>query len=263
MTADNEGFHSVWAAERLVVPSPPNQGWSKVSQVALEEMSLLSYLAGVTNHVRLGTYVLLAPLRNPAILLRQATTLDILSTGRFVLGLGLGWMKEEFDISSVPMSERGARADELIRFLRKVWADRKVTSFYGRYIKMGPSLFEPKPVQNPIPIWVGGMSVQALRRAGRIGDGWLPNAMVSPEVIRDNNEVITVEAKRHHRAPGTIVRSCRLTLKGTEAEARRTIAMVEEFRAAGANLFIVDFEQGRRSDSEKSRVFAREVMKSF
>ncbi len=245
------------------MPDPPNQEWSKVSQVAFEEMMLLSYLAGVTKKVKLGTYVLLAPLRNPLVVLRQVTTLDVLSKGRVILGLGLGWMKEEFETSDVPVDERGARTEELIRFLRKVWTDGKVTSFEGKFIKMGPAMFEPSPIQRPVPIWIGGMSVAALKRAGRIGDGWLPNAVVAPEVIRNSIQTISAAAKRRGRDPGAISSSCRLTLKGTRAEARQAIRTIESMRELGVDLFVVDFKLGPREDSENIRVFSREVMKSF
>ena len=263
VTSDEEGYHSIWAAERLIVPDPPNQAWSKSSQLAFEEMTLLSYLAGVTKNVRLGTYVLLAPLRNPLVLLRQVTTLDVLSKGRVILGLGLGWMKEEFETSGIPVDERAVRTDELIRFLRKVWTDGKVTSFQGKFIKMGPAMFEPSPVQRPIPIWIGGMSVPALKRAGRTGDGWLPNAVVAPEVIRNSMETISAEAERRGRDPRAISRSCRLTLRDMKAEARQTIRTVESMRELGVDLFVVDFELGPREDSENIKAFSREVMKSF
>jgi probable F420-dependent oxidoreductase len=262
--ADDEGYYSIWAAERLLVPDPPNQDWSKISPICFEVMALLSYVAGLTERVKFGTYVLLAPLRNPLVLARQVTTLDVLSNGRVILGIGLGWMKEEFETSGVSMAERGARTDETIQFLRKVWMSGEPTSFEGKFIKLGPSLFEPAPVQKPIPIWIGGMSIPALKRAGRLGDGWLPNAMVKREAMKNSIKIISAECKKNGRPADAIVMSCRLTLEGTRAERPEVVRSIEALRKLGVDHFIIDFEHDSASDyAEKIRLFSREVMRSF
>ena len=212
--------------------------------------------------MKLGTYVLLTPLRNPLVLLRQVTTLDILSNGRMILGLGLGWMKEEFEASGVPIAERGTRTDDIIRFLRKAWTASQPISYESRFIRMGPAFIEPSPVQRPVPIWIGGMTTAGLKRAARIGDGWLPNAAVPRHVIKDSIETIRAEAKRHGRVDSAIAISCRLTLKGTKAEAPAAARQIESLAKLGVGLFIVDF-QDPGDDSEKTKVFSREVMRSF
>jgi probable F420-dependent oxidoreductase len=262
--SDDEGYHSIWAAERLLVPCPPNQDWSKASPIAFEELALLSYVAALTERVKLGTYVLLAPLRNPLVLARQVTTLDVLSNGRVILGLGLGWMKEEFEASGVSMSERGARTDETIQFLRKIWSGDEPATFEGTFIKLGPSLFEPAPVQKSIPIWIGGMSIPALKRAGKIGDGWVPNAMVKQEVMRRSMKTISTEAKKNGRPATAVTISCRLTLRGTRAERPAIVRSIESLRELGVQLFIIDFGGDSAADfAEKIRLFSREVMRSF
>lgn len=253
----------MWAAERLLVPDPPNQEWSKTDQTAFEDLTVLSYVAGATEKVKLGTYVLLAPLRNPVVLLRQVTTLDVLSEGRVILGLGLGWMKEEFDASGVPIEERGRRTDDVIRFLRKAWTSPQPVSYHSPFINIGPSLFEPRPIQKTIPVWIGGMTVAALKRAGRTGEGWLPNAVVPTEVIRSSIDTIRTEAKRRGRDPGHITVSSRLTFRGTKEEVPEAVRSIETLRELGASLIIVDFGPDSGEDREKARVFSREVMKSF
>ena len=105
--AEKEGYYSVWAAERILVPDPPNQPWSKISPLSFEEITVLAHISGFTERVKLGTFVVIVPFRNPLVLARQITTLDVLSNGRTILGLGLGWMKEEFDVSRAKMSEKG------------------------------------------------------------------------------------------------------------------------------------------------------------
>jgi len=260
---DEEGYQSVWAAERLLVPDPPNQDWSKTNRTAFEELTLLSYVAGMTQKVKLGTYVLLAPLRNPLVLLRQVTTLDVLSNGRVILGLGLGWMKEEFETSGIPIASRGKRTDDVVRFLRKAWTSTQPVSYSSPFIKMSSSFLEPAPVQKPVPIWIGGMSTPALKRAGRSGDGWLPNAVLAPEVVRSSIETISTEAKRCGRDPKGVAISCRLTFNGTKAEIPGMKRSIELLRQVGVDLFILDFGQPSGDDSVKANVFSREVMKSF
>ena len=244
------------------MPDPPNQTWSKIDPTAFEELTLLSFIAGVTERVKLGTYVLLAPLRNPLVLLKQVTTLDVLSNGRVILGLGLGWMKEEFEASGVPLAERGRRTDDMIRFLRKAWTASQPLSYQSKFIAVGPSFLEPLSIQRPIPIWIGGMSAGGLKRAARIGDGWLPNAAVSPEVVKASIETIMSEAKRRGRDPSGITISCRLTLKGMESEAPQVVSEVESLTKLGVHLFIVDF-QGPGDDAEKIEMFSRSLMRSF
>jgi len=114
-------------------PYSANQGWSKTSPICYEVLTLLSYVAGITEKVKLGTFVLLAPLRNPIVLAKQVATMDELSKGRMILGLGLGWMREEFEVSNVPLKERAPRTDETIRFLREVWGrtERRCSSKEG------------------------------------------------------------------------------------------------------------------------------------
>jgi probable F420-dependent oxidoreductase len=259
------GYYSLWVSERLLVPHPPNQPWSKENPSCYEVLSLLSYVAALTDQVKLGTFILIAPLRNPIVLAKQVATLDALSKGRVILGLGLGWMNEEFEVSNVPLRERGARTDELIRFLREVWRkDKKTVQFEGRFTELGPTLFDPKPLQDRVPIWIGGESVPALRRAGRLGDGWLSDTWKQPARIRSGVDQISREAEANGRSIDDITISCKLVLSDFGSERASTIRKVERLREAGVSHLIVDFEHRSASDySRKIKSFSREIMRSF
>ncbi len=260
--AENEGYYSVWVAERLVVPFPPNQPWSRESPVSYEVMTLLSYLAAVTERVKLGTLVLIAPFRNPVVLARQVTTLDVLSNGRVILGLGVGWMKEEFETSDVPMEERGARTDETIQFLREAWG-KDESSFEGRFIKLGPSLFEPKPIQKQIPIWIGGDSLSAMRRVAKLGDGWLPNTIDTPEEIGEWVDHLRKALEAEERSIEDVTISCKLRFKDKSGESSTT-RKIEQLQAVGVAHFIVEFDHDSASQySERIKLFSRDVMRSF
>ena len=262
---DEEGYYSLWVAERLLVPYPPNQPWSKESPSCYEVISLLSYIAAMTERVKLGTFVLLAPLRNPIVLAKQVATLDVLSKGRVILGLGLGWMREEFEVSNVPLRERAPRTDEVIRFLREVWRkDKERVRFEGRFTTLGPTLFDPKPHQDRVPIWIGGESVPALRRTGRSGDGWLSNTWKQPGRIAKGVERIRREAEANGRSLDQITISCKLVFKDVRAERASAIKKIERLHDVGVSHLMVDFEHGSGSEyARKVKAFSREVMRSF
>ena len=134
--------------------------------------ALLSYVAARTTSVRLGTYVYLLGLRHPFITARAFGTLDWISGGRAVIGAGAGWLRSEWEALGIDPTTRGARLDEAIGVCRRLWTEDTIKND-GRYFPFEEVAFEPKPVQRPIPIFVGGESAPALRRAGRLGDGWI------------------------------------------------------------------------------------------
>src|SRR5262249_57190450 len=146
----------------------------------LETLVTMSFLAGATRRIRFITSVMIAPYRNPVITAKMLASLDVLSQGRVIVGLGVGWMKEEFDNLKAPLfSERGRVTDEYIKAFRELWTTDN-PSFQGKYCSFSDIIFLPKPVQTPtIPIWIGGHSKQAVRRAAEVGDGWHPIGGVS------------------------------------------------------------------------------------
>ena len=141
----------------------------------LDQLTVVSFLAAQTSRIRLLTSVMVLPHRSPVLAAKMLASIDVLSAGRLTVGCGVGWMREEFEaIDAPPFDERGAVSDEYIRCLRELWTSDD-PSFDGEYVRFSDITFEPKPVQKPCPpIWIGGESPAALRRAGELGDGWYP-----------------------------------------------------------------------------------------
>ena len=179
--AEHLGYHSVFLADHIVVPRhlgskypysrdgsfpyDPDQNW-------LDPMVALGYLAAHTTTLRLGTSVTVVPMRHPVVTAKQIATADYLSGGRVIFGVGVGWMEEEFQLLGESFHDRGRRMDEYLRLMHVLWTEAH-PHFEGRYFQVNDCGFAPKPVQKPrVPIWVGGESPAALRRAARLGDGW-------------------------------------------------------------------------------------------
>ena len=180
--AERLGFDSVWVAHHVTLPYertseyPYQRSGTEIAMSPgmqwLDPIVTLSMCAGVTDRVRLGTSVLVLPYRNPINLAAEAAALDVLTEGRFVLGVGCGWMEEEFAALGIDPAERGARTDEHIGALRALWT-QDPASFDGSFSKFGGIVLATTPrTEGGPPIWVGGNTDPALRRALRLGDGW-------------------------------------------------------------------------------------------
>ncbi|HEY2044632.1 MAG TPA: TIGR03619 family F420-dependent LLM class oxidoreductase [Jatrophihabitans sp.] len=169
--AEAAGYQSLWAFQRLLHPAEGD--WGPMYHSVTDPLITLAHVAALTRTARLGVAVLNAPFFTPILLAKQLNTLDELSAGRLDVGLGLGWAKEEFAASGVPFERRGARTDEFIRCLTAIWTQPTV-EFVGEFYSMPPSQVRPPPVQSPHPpLLLGGGADAALRRAGRLGDGWI------------------------------------------------------------------------------------------
>jgi probable F420-dependent oxidoreductase len=163
----------------------------------------LAYAAAVTTRVKLATGVLILPEHNPVLLAKQVATLDHLAGGRVILGVGVGWLREEFDAIGVPFEERGARADDHIEALRVLWRDAEPT-FNGPFTRFERAQCWPKPVQpGGVPIVIGGSTKPAARRAGRLGDGFFP-FRISPDELAGLLDVMGAAAKDAGRDPAAI-----------------------------------------------------------
>ncbi|MBX7159864.1 MAG: LLM class F420-dependent oxidoreductase [Acidimicrobiia bacterium] len=179
---DATGVESVWTVEHTVVPAgyESQYPYSRDGRMPGPESSpipdplvWLTWVAAHSDRVRLGTGVLILPQRNPVILAKEVATLDAMSGGRVLLGVGVGWLAEEFAAIGVPFAERGRRTDEYIGALRELWTSAEPT-FDGDFVAFERAFSEPKPAQQPVPVHVGGHSVAAAHRAGRLGDGFFP-----------------------------------------------------------------------------------------
>jgi probable F420-dependent oxidoreductase len=171
--AEAAGFESVWTGEHVVLPDPQAPPSPAPPQhPMLDPAVALAFLAGQTQRLRLGTGIIILPQRNPLVLAKELASVDVLSNGRLIFGLGAGYLKAEFDALGARFDDRGARTDEYIDVLRALWTQPK-PSFAGRTVKFGGIDAQPRPVQRPHPpIVVGGMSPSALRRAVARGNGW-------------------------------------------------------------------------------------------
>jgi probable F420-dependent oxidoreductase len=180
-------------------------------------------VAAGTSRVRLGVALINMPFISPGYLAKQATTVDVLSHGRLDLGLGIGWMREEFELTGASMARRGARAEEYVAVLRTLWAEG-VSRFDGEFYTVPPGRQEPKPVQRPgPPILLGGMSRAAMERAGRIADGWMTSSRADLSRISENIKVVRDAAAAAGRDPDKIRIICRGVVRaGTQARSPDT-----------------------------------------
>src|SRR5687768_14767759 len=169
--AEQLGYDSVWVSDHVVVP---NANVVNFGETVFDPLVTLGVIAGATSRVRLGTTVLIIPYRNPVVTAKMVSSLDALSGGRVVLGIGAGWMAAESAMLGVPFAERGAMTDEYLAAMQELWTARE-PKYSGKYTQSTGLFCEPKPVQKPHPpIWVGGHSKAALRRAARVGAAWHP-----------------------------------------------------------------------------------------
>ena len=238
--AEALGFDSVWVGDHVSFHVP-----------ILESLTTLAFLAGATRRVTLGTAVYLLPLRHPTIAAKITGTLAELAGGRLVLGVGVGGeFPPEFEASGVPVRERGARTDEAMALLRRLWTEDGV-AHEGRHFRFGPVSLDPKPATPP-PLWVGGRRAPAFRRAGRLGDGCISH-MTAPETFRANLEAMRGHAREAGRAPqpfGTAALLFSVLDDDTERAAERAAARLgaiyrTDFRDAARRYCLL----GRRDDA--------------
>ncbi len=191
--AEELGYHSLWTFQRLLHPT--DQEWGATYHSVLDPVVALAHAAALTERVRLGVAVLNAPFVAPVVLAKQLATLDLLSDGRLDVGLGLGWAAEEFAAVGVPIEERVARTTETIACLRAAWGPDPV-SFDGKHVQLPRSSVQPKPIQQPHPpLLMGGSVPKALRRVGRLADGWIT---ASRQDLREVRAAIdTIRAAAH------------------------------------------------------------------
>jgi probable F420-dependent oxidoreductase len=193
--AEAAGFDSLWTVEHVVVPAAyqsryPYSPTGKMG-AGLEDFPIpdpliwLAYVASATRTIKLGTAILILPQRNPVVTAKALATLDHLAGGRRVLlGIGVGWLAEEFAALGVPFEDRGARTDEYVAAMRALWSQERA-SFKGRYVSFDDVFCRPLPADRRIPVIVGGDTKAAARRAGRLGDGYFPARGAPAELLAE------------------------------------------------------------------------------
>ena len=234
--AEDLGFDHVWVSDHVILPRSVDSFYPYASdgvatflpdEPYYEPLAALNFLAGCTQRVRLGTHVLILPYRNPVLTAKMIATLDVLSGGRVILGAGVGWMEEEFQALGLDTyKQRGAVTDEFIELYKELWT-KDEPSFHGEHYQISGSGFAPKPVQKPHPpIWIGGHTGPAIRRAAKYGDGWMPIGLRPPAIL-DPEEL-----------GGMIARLRRLTVRAGRPEDAVELTFSTDIRfndAAGAS----------------------------
>ncbi|GCE48862.1 luciferase-type oxidoreductase [Thermosporothrix hazakensis] len=215
-SAEALGFAAIWSADRVVTPweittaypysenrhfiVPPDKPF-------LDSLTCLAFLAGHTHHIRLGISVLVLPYRHPLYWARVAASIDCLSHGRLIMGVGVGWMREEFAALGVPFNERGRMTDEQLELVRQLWTKEHI-NFEGSYYQVRDIAFFPKPMQG-VPLWVGGEGIHAQRRAARFGDAWFPYFVrITPEKLQAGFATVQHLSAEAGRDPAHICFAC-------------------------------------------------------
>lgn len=257
-TADELGFDSVWVSDHILMPKSLPDPYGSI----MEALSTLAFIAGRSERLKLGTSVVVLPQRNPILLAKQAATIHELSAGRFTLGVGVGWVRAEYDMLGAPWHQRGRTADEFIEAMRELWTNPD-PHFNGDRVTFRDALFAPRP-EGHLPLVVGGVGDAALRRVARYGDGW--HAIHSDvEAIRTAKARLDElsegrELEIQLRISANVSETRRLGGPGIEGDPDTVRAAVEAYRAAGVDLLILDFPEQRLDDFlGQLRTFAAQV----
>ncbi|MEM7340341.1 MAG: LLM class F420-dependent oxidoreductase [Actinomycetota bacterium] len=209
--AEEVGFESLWTVEHVIWPEQYNSEYpydpsgkmpGDASAPLPDPLIWLSFAAANTSTIRLATGILILPERNPLVLAKSVSTLDVLSNGRLDLGIGVGWLEEEFDALGIPFADRGRRTDDYVAAMRALWAGDNA-SHHGEFASFEGVSSNPKPVNGSVPIVIGGHSKAAARRAGRIGQGFFPGRG-SVEELTELIDVVHQTAADNGRDPGSI-----------------------------------------------------------
>lgn len=241
-TAEAGGFESLWTVEHTIVPagyqsaypySPTGKMPGPEDSDIPDPLIWLSYVAASTSTIRLGTGILILPQRNPIVLAKEVATLDRLSGGRVELGIGVGWLEEEFDALGVSFTDRGKRTDDYIAALRALWTQPEA-SHHGEFSSFARAISRPQPTQVTLPIVVGGHSKAAARRAGRLGDGFFPGRG-SHDDLAELIGVMRATAAEHGRDPDSI----EVTAGGNGALGSKALDEVKALADLGVRRIIV------------------------
>ena len=233
--AERLGYRSLWTFQRLLAPT--SAALAPVYRSVLDPLVTLGYLAAATTSIRLGVAVVNHPFASPLLLAKQAATVDVLSVGRLDLGIGNGWLPEEFTGSGADLAGRGARAEEYVAALRALWSTDR--GYHGSFYDIPPGRQDPPPVQRPgPPILLGGTSEAAMERAGRIGDGWITPSGADLWKIAESAKVVQNAATAAGRGLARIV--CRGVVRPGKP------AAVEADRPAAPAVRLVRADPGGR-----------------
>jgi probable F420-dependent oxidoreductase len=222
--AEALGFESLWSGDHIVLPVGGTNQYPYTADGSfarpstegfLEPYTLLSYVAAATTTIKLGMTVIILPYRNPIVQAKMLACLDVLSGGRLICGVGVGWLEKEFQVLQASYKDRGPVSDEYLEMFKILWTQDQ-PEFHGKFYDFDGITMYPKPVQKPsIPIWVGGHSRRAIRRAIRYGDAWHPTRQ-TPDFVRQHVPYLRQESERLGRDPEELTVSLKRALHFTD-----------------------------------------------
>jgi probable F420-dependent oxidoreductase len=283
--AEELGFDSVWVSDHVAIPSqitssypygPPGSFNPDTTQNFWEAFAVLAFVAGMTKRVNLGTSVIVLPQRPPLLVAKQWATLDALSGGRMILGVGAGWMREEFEALGFGdvFPKRGPATDEAIKILRAAWSTPGDVSFEGEVYQFQPVRMLPKPARpGGLPIWIGGHGRRSIRRAAELGDGWQP-LRISVEELTPSIGYLHELLQKNNRRPSDVTVSMGLTAwppgGGPDGEVNEwdiagdpdaCAERLNRYRQAGVSDFLIGSARGSTTAAllEAIEFVAREV----
>ena len=270
--AERLGFHGIYVNDHVALPrdDAPLYG-----NAFLDPFVALGFLAAVTGRVRLGTTIIVIPYRNPLVQAKMIAGLDVLSKGRITLGVGSGHVPGESEALGVPYAERGAMTDEYLKVMRALWSADEV-SFHGRWFDFERICPLTRPLQSPLPVWVGGRGRRVLGRVVELGEGWHPTRMAPEEIGAEIGRLRALAEAAGRSEPISVAMRWSLHLveraedagpgsdRGEIQRPRRTpaetAALVERYAAAGVDELVLDLPGGHAAFLEQMQWFAREVV---
>lgn len=222
--AEQLGFESVLSGDHIVLPTAgtnqyPYTADGSFSRPAdepfLETMTTLGFMAACTSSIKLGSTVIILPYRNPVVQAKMFSSLDVLTGGRMICGVGVGWLEKEFDTLGVPYDQRGPMSDEFLEIFKVLWTQNN-PDYHGKYYHIDGIQFTPKPVQKPhVPIWVGGHTRRALRRTAKYGDCWHTTRQ-TPDFVAQNLPYLREQTEKAGRDPAGVSISLKRSLHFTD-----------------------------------------------
>lgn len=222
--AEELGFESVLAGDHIVLPTDGTNQYPYTSDGSfsrptdepfLETMTLLGYLAACTSRIKLGSTVVILPYRNPVVQAKMFASLDVLTNGRIICGVGVGWLEKEFEILGLDYHQRGAMTNEFLEIMQELWTQPN-PEYHGKYYRFDGIKFEPKPVQQSgIPIWVGGHTKAALRRTAKYGSCWHTSRQ-TPDFVAENLPYLRERIGKEGRDQSEVTVSLKRSLHFTD-----------------------------------------------
>lgn len=267
--AEELGFDSVWTTDHVLMPASMPEPYGNL----VESLVALTFAAAVTERVQLGTSIIVTPQREPVLLAKQLASIDSISGGRLILGAGVGWLEQEFRYLNASFDNRGARFDEGLSLMRALWGGPG--SFHGEFSRIDDALFSPYPVKGgELPVWIGGNSPHAIRRAATIADGWHPVGLTPAELAegcaklrsRANGRPVTVSLRTNIEllAPGERSRGYQAPGHAPSGSAADITSELRAYQRAGLEHVVLWlFHQSLDELEHKTRLFAAEVMPTF